>query len=41
MGTELTQLRVTMRTEEEAKLLKALMTVMMTMARKVCVNGEG
>lgn len=41
MGTELTQLRVTMGTEEEARPVKALMTVMMTMARKVCVNGEG
>ncbi len=41
IGTELTQLRVTMGTEEEAKLLNALMTVMMTMARKVCVNGGG
>lgn len=41
LGTELTQLRVTMGTEEEAKLLKALMTAMMTMAWKVCVDGEG
>lgn len=40
MGTELTQLRVTMGTEEEARPVKALMMVMMTMARKVCVNGE-
>lgn len=41
IGTELTQLRITMGTEEEARPVKALMTAMMTMARKVCVNGEG